>query len=69
MTLKLSNYAALNRENCLNTLPLQDSETALTKMFIFTEHSDSLTHTYRVPEDPGPLEETIKVSSQCLKDF
>ena len=37
-------------------------------MFMFTGHSDSLTHTYRVPKNPGPPEETIRAGSQCLKD-
>ena len=37
-------------------------------MFMFTGHLDSLTHTHRVPEDPGPSGGTIRVGSQYLKD-
>ena len=68
MTLKLPNYTALDRENHLDALPLQDSEAGLIKMFMFTGHSDSLIHTHRVLKNSGPPGGTIKAGSQCLKD-
>ena len=68
MSSELTNYAASDRKNCLDTLPLQDSEAGLSQVPILTEHSDSPLHTHRMPEEPGPLRGTVEVNSQCLKN-
>ena len=68
MSSELTNHAALNRKNHLDTLPSQDSEAGLFQVLMLTEHSDSLLHTYRMPEEPGPSRGTVEAGSQCLKD-
>ena len=37
-------------------------------MPMLTGHPDSLTHTHRVPEDPGSLGRAIRAGSRHLKD-
>ena len=66
---ELTNYAASDGKNCLNTLPSQDLKAGLPQVLMLTGHSDSLLHTHRMPEESGPLRGTVEVGSQCSKDF
>ena len=65
---ELTNYAASDRKNCLDTLPLQDSEAGLLQVLMLTGHSDSSLHTHRMPEELEPLRGTVRMGSQCSKD-